>query len=304
MDLYVDNPMELEKWISALARTAIMRDIDDDFTLLEEVGEGRYSVVYRAISQHSPAKAVAVKRLWKASSRNALHRVISEVTALRHLRHSGINPLHHVYEGEDHVDLVLDYAPDGSLGDRIERDGALGSEVAAELLGVLLQVLAYLHECGITHRDIKPENVLCFGDTFKLSDFGLAAFATSDMKDHCGTHGFAAPEVFTTPRYDSKSDVYSAGMTVLAAILGVQVPPPHSEQPHWLHHGLIEKMLSEDPVVRPTAAEALQCFHTHSQSTPKGPLPAFRFPFQHLLKRRLTHETSFHSSTSTVQSCS
>ena len=55
--------------------------------------------------------------------------------------------------------------------------------------------LEFTHSKGIIHRDISPENILVFqGGTFKICDFGLAAFAKTSVL--CvGKPYYMAPEV-------------------------------------------------------------------------------------------------------------
>src|SRR5262245_27828199 len=50
---------------------------------------------------------------------------------------------------------------------------------------------------GIQHGNIKPTNLLLFGETVKISDFGLATPTGTPVKVHqrAGTWGYAAPEV-------------------------------------------------------------------------------------------------------------
>src|SRR5262249_44275150 len=51
---------------------------------------------------------------------------------------------------------------------------------------------------AVRHCDVKPSNLLLFGETVKLSDFGLATVTTAPAHKHerCGTLDYAAPEVF------------------------------------------------------------------------------------------------------------
>jgi calcium-dependent protein kinase len=85
------------------------------------------------------------------------------------------------------------------------------------LISKLLWALEYIHERGIMHRDIKPENLILKDENeydIKLADFGLAE--KMDKKEllfkRCGTPGYVAPEVLEDKKYDTKVDVYSAGV--------------------------------------------------------------------------------------------
>ena len=53
----------------------------------------------------------------------------------------------------------------------------LKTEKIAEIMLHISLGLDYTHKKGLTHRDISPDNILVFSDdTFKICDFGLAAF--------------------------------------------------------------------------------------------------------------------------------
>ena len=126
--------------------------------------------------------------------------------------------MHEVYEGEYHIYLVLDLLKGGELFDKLIQKGNYSEKDACILISNLLGALAYLHEKGIMHRDIKPENLILRDDKndydVVLADFGLAEH--EKKKKHlfkrCGTPGYVAPEVLADQKYDSKVDVFSAGV--------------------------------------------------------------------------------------------
>ena len=82
----------------------------------------------------------------------------------------------------------------------------------------LLQALDYLHQRGIVHRDLKPENlILASKDNdymLKIADFGLASFIKSSelLKLRCGSPGYVAPELLDDRGYNTKADIFSAGV--------------------------------------------------------------------------------------------
>ncbi|PQE09037.1 CAMK family kinase protein [Rutstroemia sp. NJR-2017a BBW] len=90
------------------------------------------------------------------------------------------------------------------------------SNIDQESLTILCQSLDALnsvHEDGTVHRDIKPENILVHSRIplhIKLSVFGLSK-VTADLQTFCGTHLYAAPEIYTTPRgtyYTNACDIW------------------------------------------------------------------------------------------------
>ena len=72
-------------------------------------------------------------------------------------------------------------------------------------------------EC-IVHRDLKPDNMLLTDNfTLKLTDFGEARATDLDLKmTTVGTPVYMAPEILRNDQYDSKVDVYSFAICLIA----------------------------------------------------------------------------------------
>ena len=96
----------------------------------------------------------------------------------------------------------------------------------------VFQGLADLHSLGITHRDIKLSNILIDNNTYpvskvKICDLGSSKKLVGDPNDestkslsYIGTRSFRAPELLVgNMYYDTKIDVWSAGIVFLKLIL-------------------------------------------------------------------------------------
>lgn len=79
---------------------------------------------------------------------------------MRRLKHANIVRLLHHLETKDEINLVLEYCPNGDLGDYVQRRGKLAEVEAKRFMFQLLQSLAFIHANGIFHRDICPANIL------------------------------------------------------------------------------------------------------------------------------------------------
>jgi serine/threonine protein kinase len=96
---------------------------------------------------------------------------------------------------------------------------SVGYYISSELFKEILESVDYLHKQKVIHRDLKPNNVLITdgmnGRFVKIADFGLATFHLFDGQSHTkykGTIRYAAPEVMSSRKYDTKADIYSLGV--------------------------------------------------------------------------------------------
>ncbi|PQE15344.1 kinase-like domain protein [Rutstroemia sp. NJR-2017a WRK4] len=104
--------------------------------------------------------------------------------------------------------LILEYLLLGNLEDQHTQQ-PFSDQESLTILCQSLDALNSVHEDGTVHRDIKPENILVHSRIplhIKLSVFGLSK-VTADLQTFCGTHLYAAPEIYTTPRELSKRDL-------------------------------------------------------------------------------------------------
>jgi calcium/calmodulin-dependent protein kinase I len=74
-----------------------------------------------------------------------------------------------------------------------------------------------LHSINVIHRDIKPENLIFTEKNsleIKIVDFGLAEYVNDSevLFKRSGTPGYVAPEILKNQSYDSKSDIFAAGV--------------------------------------------------------------------------------------------
>ena len=105
----------------------------------------------------------------------------------------------------------------------------LGYYISSELFIETLESVDYLHKQKVIHRDLKPNNILITngmnGRFVKIADFGLATFHEFDGQSHTkykGTIRYAAPEVMSSKKYDTKADIYSLGV-ILQELFNIDI---------------------------------------------------------------------------------
>jgi hypothetical protein len=200
-----------------------------DYELLEEIARGGMGVVYLA-RQVSLNRLVALKMILAGAlaSSAAVQRFRNEAEAAAHLDHPNIVPIYEVgeYEGQQYFSMGL--VEGGSLADRLDKSGPLPPRVAAELVKLLAEAVAFAHDRGVIHRDLKPSNVLLDGQGKpKVSDFGLAKRTQKTdgptmTGDVLGTPAYMPPEqaAGTVDLVGPPADIYSLGAILYACLTG------------------------------------------------------------------------------------
>jgi serine/threonine protein kinase len=189
------------------------------------LGKGGMGAIYHAVDE-SLGVEVAVKENLNPTEEYS-RQFHKEANILASLRHSNLPRVtdHFVIEGQGQY-LVMDYIAGEDLRQRMTRLGKL-PESDVILIGIAIcDALNYLHSLPspILHRDIKPGNIKITptGQVF-LVDFGLAKVFQSNQATTIGaqayTPGFAPPEQYGKGT-DQRSDIYSLGATLYAAISG------------------------------------------------------------------------------------
>lgn len=190
-----------------------------NFEILNELGKGTYSTVYK-VKRITDEKIYALKKvrimsLKEKEKRNALN----EIRILASINHPNIISYKEAFFDDESrtLCLVLEYADGGDLYQRIlqyQKKGKYMSETFIwNLMIQIVRGMKALHDLNILHRDLKSANVfLTKSGEVKIGDMNVSKVSKDCiMHTQTGTPYYASPEVWKDIPYDIKSDVWSLG---------------------------------------------------------------------------------------------
>lgn len=267
---------------------------------LYELGRGAMGITYKAYDTN--LRTVVALKVINATYLNsdvARQRFLREARAAAAIRHPNVAAVFHLGQmgGEggdgspaDAYFYAMEFIDGETVESFMQRHGAIPTLFALEIASQVSRALAAAEKQGLVHRDIKPSNLMLVrqdGDdeyTTKVIDFGLAKAADSEsshetatltMGGFLGTPHFASPEQLEERVLDTRSDIYSLGVTLYYMLAGrtpftgslAQVMSQHlhrepplellSDQPREVI-ALLERMLAKDPADRPQSPTDLR----------------------------------------------
>ena len=191
--------------------------------------------------------------------------------------------------------LAMEYVDGPSLAERIKTTPLTPTDFFG-LLHRLADGLHKAHEAGVIHRDISPDNVIlpdASVENAKIIDFGIARTASVGGAtllggSFAGKYSYVSPEQLglyggeVTP----KSDIYSLGLTMAAAIRGraldmsgsqVEVIDKRRTVPNLSGvgipkqvHAILTAMLQPDPAHRPATMAEVRDWIDKDQSSARN----------------------------------
>jgi len=214
--------------------------------LSRELGRGGMGVVYEG-KQGYLDRRVAVKFLGQGNQTTEfMRRFQREAKILASLNHPRVVGCYQAGVATDgRCFLVMEFIDGPTLGDWIDKHGALAHEHAVAVCRDMASALAFAHASGIIHRDVKPPNVLlktrggCAPDESfpyepMLADLGLARasgelptlvdITMQGLTAHgavMGSPPTMAPEQFDAPDdVDFRTDIYGLGCVLFHCLTG------------------------------------------------------------------------------------
>ncbi|HEV2796703.1 MAG TPA: serine/threonine-protein kinase [Nocardioides sp.] len=214
------------------------------------IGSGAFATVWLAYDEHldSPVAIKVLADNWTGDL-HIRQRFVEEGRFLRKVESPHVVQVYDAGELPDERPyLVMAYADQGTLADRLELEGLEPSQA----LAVITQVgrgLTALHDRGVLHRDVKPANVLFrtvesargAQVVAMVGDLGLgkAMDMSSRLTMVGGTPTYVAPEQALGEALDGRADQFSLAALGYCLLAG--------RQP--FHHTTLAA--AEDPLLPP-----------------------------------------------------
>ena len=223
------------------------------YKIVKILGQGGFGITYLAI-QTGLERRVAIKEFFmkECCERNAdTHHVtmgtegnrdtvkrfqdkfLKEARHIAKLNHPHIVRIIDVFDENNTSYYVMEYAPNGSLADKVKAQGALSEPVATRYILQVADALDFIHQKTMNHLDVKPGNiVLNEADDTILIDFGLSKQydTTGDQTSTTPlgiSEGFAPMEQYKkggVGTFTPETDIYALGATFFFLLTGT--PPP------------------------------------------------------------------------------
>ena len=135
--------------------------IDNKYLILDKLGKGGMSVVYRALDKEED-KEVALKFLNPVNTLPYLELVVkfrNEVKVVSELNHPNIIKFYTTGNYRNIPYLVTEVLEGDSLAGLLKKGIKFSTNEALTLIGRIADALHCVHSQNIIHRDVKPSNI-------------------------------------------------------------------------------------------------------------------------------------------------
>jgi len=205
--------------------------IDNRYQLTRLMATGGMATIYEALDTRLDRKvAVKIMHAHLAQDEQFVERFIREAKAAAALSHPNIVAVQDQgwnQSGIPAIFLVMELIEGHTLREYLNEQGRLNFADGIKFILPVLSALAAAHKIGIVHRDLKPENILISREgRIKIADFGLAkgptlgGAMTAESSVILGSVSYLSPEQVQRGVADSRSDVYSVGITAFEIFTG------------------------------------------------------------------------------------
>ena len=214
------------------------------YTLVRQVGEGGFGIVWMAEQSEPIRRRVALKLIKLGmDTRQVLRRFDVERQAIAMMDHPNIARVLDAGSTEaGRPFFVMDFVEGKPILEYCD-EHELDTAARLEMFCSICRAIHHAHQKGIIHRDVKPTNVLVASSAGqaipKVIDFGIAKATDADpayqtlltqQRQLVGTPAYMSPEQAEMggTDLDTRTDIYSLGVLLYELLTGTT--PFDSEQ--------------------------------------------------------------------------
>nr|KAG5713979.1 hypothetical protein BaRGS_020307 [Batillaria attramentaria] len=272
------TPNQLEDIYGSVRIEVVSKDLRPEQVILEDkLGHGNFGSVMKGICKLKGKDVpVAVKTLKNADLDSTVEsELMKEANVMKGLDHQFIVRMIGICKGESLM-LVMELAKLGPLNKYLPKHKEMPLWNVVELMWQVAQGMAYLESKGFVHRDLAARNILLCDEHFaKISDFGMSKPLSRENNYYVAqTAGkwplkWYAPECIHYWKFDSKSDVWSYGVTLWEAV-------SYGAKPYYKMKGqeMVEFLERGDRLAKPISCSddvyevMTQCWQTNRDMRP------------------------------------
>lgn len=200
--------------------------LGDRYEIVEKVGSGGMSVVYKAKCRLlNRFVAIKILRQEFVDNEEFIKRFRVEAQAAASLSHPNIVSIYDVGNQDDLYYIVMEYVDGVTLKEYIVYKKVLDWKETLKVSMQICSALEHAHKNGIVHRDIKPHNIIITTDgVVKVTDFGIARattyFTVTFAGNAIGSVHYFSPEQARGGYTDNRTDIYSLGVVMYEMLTG------------------------------------------------------------------------------------
>ncbi len=228
-----------------------------DFIIEAHLGKGSIGDVYKA-TQISLDRPVALKILTpKFMTKKGVADFLKEARQAATLSHMNLVQSYAVGVDGAYIYMAMTYISGETLRSRLKREGRIPVDESLHIIQQVAEALYYAwDECRIIHRDVKPDNIMLTDKGIvKLTDLGLAMNQADwyENMEISGSPSYMSPEQFAGSKLDTRSDIYSLGVTLYQMISGTlpfdaKTVTSVAKQHFWENPKPLNEVVTEVPV--------------------------------------------------------
>lgn len=150
--------------------------IRGEYTIIKELGEGRYGIAY--LAKNDKKEKVVVKQLKKKMLKETREKLFYEQKILQSLDNQSFPSFFGKFKDKYREGYILEYFEGTDFEELIVRERCrFTKEDIYHIASQLIDLIEILHKNNIVHRDIRLPNVIVKKDMeLSIIDFGLARF--------------------------------------------------------------------------------------------------------------------------------